>query len=770
MIFNKLKMHNFKSHKDTVIDFNKGINVIIGQNGAGKSSILEGISFALFKKHTSKKIDYLVKNNEKSMSVELDFSSNNGDFRIIRKKNKNLKSTLLQKEGDNFIEICSGEKEVSEKINDILGVDYNIFFNAIYIRQGEITTLVDKTISEKKALIGSLLGLDSFENVWKNLLPYINEYKNKASEYKGESLLLGDFVNSYKDKITDLHDIQNKLQKFNDEAKKIKNELDELNIKYDELNESKNVFNNLTSTIINIEENIYNYSKQKKELLKQLDDINNKKKELKELEDCPKELERYMNKEKDIILLQELSDRKNKIFNEIQEYKDKKNSFLKECSELLSTNIKSLSDANKIIKNNCDKIKAEKMELSQKNNELKEKIIILNQEQKNYQKNLDSLKGTSNKCPICQSDISEEQKVQLEVKYNEHINKCEENIKTIESDIEKNKEQINVIDNQKSYFADIISKITYMEELEGYMELNQQSQLEEIIEKMNKININNIDETKQKIQSLKNKVDKYNQLLGVIQNEDYYTKQLQDNEDELNRNENILSDSKTKMKSINYNEDEYISIKNQFNDKKNEYDEIKNSIFKYKGQGLEIIDNLYDVIDKINISKDSQIDYKVMNDNIDLLVSLREVYGKDGVQKELRNMFKPLIEKRVKEIFNSFNFNYSDLYLNSDYEIIVCGPEGESSTDMISGGEKIAIALALRFGITQVITKEGLDSIILDEPTIHLDDIRRQELIGLLKNISLIPQMIIVTHENQLESVADNLIEVKKENGISFVL
>ena len=61
MIFNKLKMHNFKSHKDTVIDFNKGINVIIGQNGAGKSSILEGISFALFKKHTSKKIIFCKK-------------------------------------------------------------------------------------------------------------------------------------------------------------------------------------------------------------------------------------------------------------------------------------------------------------------------------------------------------------------------------------------------------------------------------------------------------------------------------------------------------------------------------------------------------------------------------------------------------------------------------------------------------------------------------------------------------------------------------------
>ena len=102
--------------------------------------------------------------------------------------------------------------------------------------------------------------------------------------------------------------------------------------------------------------------------------------------------------------------------------------------------------------------------------------------------------------------------------------------------------------------------------------------------------------------------------------------------------------------------------------------------------------------------------------------------------------------------------------------MVVYGPEGESSLSMVSGGEKIAIALALRLGITQAMANGELDSILLDEPTIHLDASRRHELIHLLKEMSSLPQMIIVTHEPQLENAADNLIKVEKENGISKVI
>ena len=88
---------------------------------------------------------------------------------------------------------------------------------------------------------------------------------------------------------------------------------------------------------------------------------------------------------------------------------------------------------------------------------------------------------------------------------------------------------------------------------------------------------------------------------------------------------------------------------------------------------------------------------------------------------------------------------------------------------MVSGGEKIAIALALRLGITQAMSQGNIETILLDEPTIHLDSYRRQELINVLRSMSVIPQMLIVTHDQELETAADTLILVEKEDGISQV-
>ena len=79
MILKKLILKNFKSHKNTIINFKKGITIIVGENGAGKSSILEGITYALFKKaqlNQSNLIRLDNSNNIANMSVELFFERN----------------------------------------------------------------------------------------------------------------------------------------------------------------------------------------------------------------------------------------------------------------------------------------------------------------------------------------------------------------------------------------------------------------------------------------------------------------------------------------------------------------------------------------------------------------------------------------------------------------------------------------------------------------------------------------------------------------------
>lgn len=185
---------------------------------------------------------------------------------------------------------------------------------------------------------------------------------------------------------------------------------------------------------------------------------------------------------------------------------------------------------------------------------------------------------------------------------------------------------------------------------------------------------------------------------------------------------------------------------------------------------LKIYETTVETIEKtIEQNRKNKEEYVAIKEYYGLLEYFRTLYSKDGIQGDLRSQSRPLIQKYTREFFEKFNFNYSDLILDNEYNISIYGPEGEANIEMVSGGEKIAIALALRLGITQAMSKGNIETILLDEPTIHLDSFRRQELITVLRSMNVIPQMLIVTHDSELENAADTLIRVEKEDGISQV-
>ena len=277
-------------------------------------------------------------------------------------------------------------------------------------------------------------------------------------------------------------------------------------------------------------------------------------------------------------------------------------------------------------------------------------------------------------------------------------------------------------------------------------------------------------ELKTRIDDLKQKNEEFNQLKGFIQNKNSYMTQLDSVKEDIGMSINQIDILKNKLKASAYDENKYeqIIFKNERYERR--HATFNGELSEIKGRARESIANLKELNSKIETAEKFQQEYNDVSDYINLLTHIRNLYSKNGIQKDLRNISRPLIQKYTKEFFNEFNFNYSDLTLDDEYDVTVYGPEGESSMSMVSGGEKIAIALALRLGITQAMANGELDTILLDEPTIHLDASRRHELINLLKDMTLLPQMIIVTHEAQLENAADNLIKVEKENGISKVV
>ena len=77
MIISKIKLENIRSHHKTEIQFKEGINVITGNTGSGKSSILMSIEYALFGK---------IGEGKEEGKMLLRRNSTEGEIRITIKK------------------------------------------------------------------------------------------------------------------------------------------------------------------------------------------------------------------------------------------------------------------------------------------------------------------------------------------------------------------------------------------------------------------------------------------------------------------------------------------------------------------------------------------------------------------------------------------------------------------------------------------------------------------------------------------------------------
>ena len=68
----KIELHNFQSHEYTEMEFDRGLNVILGNSDVGKTAILRAIKWALY---NEPKGDYFIRQGEKEVSVKVTFSN-----------------------------------------------------------------------------------------------------------------------------------------------------------------------------------------------------------------------------------------------------------------------------------------------------------------------------------------------------------------------------------------------------------------------------------------------------------------------------------------------------------------------------------------------------------------------------------------------------------------------------------------------------------------------------------------------------------------------
>lgn len=215
--------------------------------------------------------------------------------------------------------------------------------------------------------------------------------------------------------------------------------------------------------------------------------------------------------------------------------------------------------------------------------------------------------------------------------------------------------------------------------------------------------------------------------------------------------------------------EDYDDARRKSESMRSELGALKEARARQEGKLNELVDSLERVVKEGESLEGKKKEYEKLVSFLKTLDDIRKLFDKSGIQLELRKRAVPAIEKHMLEFFREFNFEYSDISLSEDYEVTLFGPGGETGGRMISGGERIAVALALRLAIAKALAGSSAESVMLDEPTIFLDEQRRQDLVEVFKKLTVIPQMIVVTHDTAMEEAADNITMIIKNRGVSSV-
>ena len=628
MIIKRVQLENYRSHSNSTVEFTKGVNLILGKNGRGKTSILEAISTVMFntKDRTGKETGRsYIKFGEKSSKVDIDFTANDGrEYNLKTEffKTKPKKQTLKDMTGSEY------DGDIQEKLEELCGIKKGFeetYENIVIAKQNEFINIFKDSGTTREKTFNKIFNTQIYKEMYDSFLKEaIDKYKEKVKDLDKEITFL-------KENMEDKEQITNFLK----EEKELEKNL-------------QDNFKNINVVSKNLEKEIKDYETTEIEL-------NNL---IKNIKDEENKIKKYLNILKENIIEAKQAKKSKIIVKETEksyfEYLDIENK-LKDLRE----NLDNLLDEQKLniqYQNNI-----EKLELSNKN--LKVDISSL---EENISKNSEKKENLENE--ISELKIKEEN---LDLKLKKYINllgeleklenfkdkKLEDKLKkTTEIDILK-KELVSKNDLFKATNIEMIEKkLSDFQELEKELKLLEEQKI--------------IFETE--IKTLKKSSKELSDKICPFLNEKCQNLEDKEAEDYFSSKISIKTEDLGNLKKNIEEKTQILVEKEVFEDRKKQYFELEKSIkdleFSLKNEEINLkeieldIKNLDIDIQKLIENQEFQNSQMLREKKKELEVELRNL-NLDEKIKNLKNLFENLeLEKeKILKNQNSIESNLKEI-------------------------------------------------------------------------------------------------------------
>jgi len=743
----KLILENWKKHEFLELDFSKGVNVIVGEMGTGKSSILQAINYCLFGnfnelKSREIKTDDLIMNGKDECNIKLYF-----DEYIIERTIKKGKTTEANIRNNKENLAGPSTVEVNNYIEEKLKINEDVFLKAIYSSQNDIDTILKVTPTNRKKIIDELMNLTEFEIVRKNAVSLINKLNNQKEIYKKflDEFNQKDLFNHKEITLKKIEELNINKVEFEKNIPELKNNYiiikDKLNLIQDKKYKNKSLtesLNKLKSKIMTI-----NIDEETPEIdfefeIKKLDNsIINLKQDSKQIHSLLEQLSNEkITYEKNLLNMNNL----------IDNYKKEMNYFEKNYSEYSDINFYEIN-------NNYQKLYSELIEIKRNFESSKIKLVSLRD-------SLDRLNNMESKCFVCDNIIDEENKKSLISRRKSEIAITLMKQNELTEKIENSEEKTS---NLKKYI-DIEEQ--YKNNLDNYNSVK--INLSKIENEINNIKNKIFEIDKNIVDNKKNVVD----VEKLLEHNELHLKKLYQKKENINKKiefNNINQEIKLLEKellNLDFNPNLLDILSSEFETISNDMAKSEYKLKQFDNDIKIHIERLKTIEEKFNSYDDLTLKLKNIMNKINFLIILKnklfesqELLRDDlilAVNEELSNIWIDLYP------YDNFT-NLRIMPINNDYFVQLKEYKGEwkNIVGYASGGEKMLSCISTKIAFSKILSP-SVGLIILDEPTHNLDNNAVNNFISIINNNikSQINQLIIVTHDNRLAESGEKVIKL----------
>jgi len=846
MIPVKLSVRNFMPYRDNVPAlYFGGIHTasICGNNGNGKSAIIDAITWALWGQTRAKRDDDIIHTGQNETEVEFEFSVDSQLYRIIRKHSRPKRQSAsgqtsldLFVSTDDEFKLISGNtiQQTQQKIIDTLHMDYDTFTNSAFLRQGHADEFTTANPARRKQVLANILGLSYYDTL---------EAKAKELAKKQEFL-----KEQYENNIEDINrELVNKpvfaaeLKEAGANLSGIEQSIKEQETRLKELRHQKETLENYRWQLGQLDQHMTQRRNTLVQWNEQIKTLSIKIREHESLIAQQTAIEQGYDKYIEAKLINDELDSKFRRSVNLERQKTQLEIKIKEASQNLLTQHAVLKNKTTELEENYRKLPDLKSRFQQeqlKSKQIEQQNEILQQKKESYQQLRTNIHGMETgqtqlqhdikeigekldllvtqqgaKCPLCETELGENELKLIEEKYmvdrrqkTESIGANQSKLATLTVELQTAEKELSEFEHKmnqdrvsiQSKLNLLNREITEAEKAGNELAVNegrireieeqltakdfavdQQTLLNELERELSGLDYDSTrhEEVRQHLSDLikfEEPKRKLNEALKVIEQEKEnavrFEKARLEISQSLEKDEQKKSELGEALKSLPVINEELSRAEAENQNVVTKQKLAQETIGNIKGK-LEHLEELEKRrTEKQKLLNQAQKEERIYKD-------LTEAFGKKGIQAMLIETARPEIEIEANKLLARMTDNRMHVKIDTQkvtkkgdtvetFDITIADELGTRSYEMFSGGEAFRINFSIRIALSRLLARRAgapLPTLIIDEGFGTQDSTGIEKLQEAINSIQDdFEKILVITHIEELRDAFPVRIDVVK--------